>query len=132
VQRSSREPWLRMNHRRLMVCSLVASGLLLGACGSSSPSTGVIQGQLQGSGGPAPGLARPFSGDVRVTGQDGYTFDFATQSNGRFVLHVPPGTYSLIGHSPQYDSGRGRCLGNKKVKIAANQTLTENVTFEMK
>jgi hypothetical protein len=132
LQQRTLKPKVVLHRRVLAAAVLAASGLLVSSCGVSSLPTGTIKGQLFGSGGPAPGQLRPFNGQVTATGANGKTYATTVPSDGRFVIHLPSGTYSLTGSSPQFDAGHSRCLGRANVTIAANQTVTENVDCPMR
>ena len=115
----------RLGRRFLFSSALLASGVLMSSCGSTAVVTGTIKGQLFLSGGPPPGQNRPTNGNVAATSSVGnlsYTYSTPVSQNGRFVLHLPPGTYSLVGSSPSYDGGKGKCLGSKKFTVSQSQT----------
>lgn len=83
-------------------------------------------------GGPLPGQNRPTNGKVEAMDQSGNTFSVAVSENGQFVLHLPMGTYSLTGSSPNYDGGKGKCFGSHKITVSRGQTTRPIVSCLMK
>lgn len=93
----------------------------------------VIQGRLQMAGGPAPGTPRPITGDITVhrgTTTDGQIVATGkADSNGRFVIDVATGSYTLTGTSPMIQDGQALCRAETPVTVASGQTITDaNVT----
>lgn len=84
-------------------------------------SSGTIRGRLLASGVavlPVPGKVTVNPGDVPpiLVGDD-----------GTFAVTVPPGTYTLTGLSPRYNSGRGECRADSPVHVVGGRTVTANV-----
>ena len=104
----------------------------MSACGSPSVNTGTIRGELLISGGAAPGMDQPTNGNVEATGKGGVTYSTAVSGNGQFVLHLAMGTYSLAGTSPNFDGGKGRCLGPDKITVSKNKITKANVNCPAK
>jgi hypothetical protein len=117
----------RLGRRLLFSSAPLASGVLMSSCGSPSVVTGTMKGQLFISGGPSPGQNRPTNGNVEATGRGRNTYSTAVSENGQFVLHLPTGTYSLTGSSPNFDGGKGKCLGPDKITVSESQTIRANV-----
>jgi hypothetical protein len=113
------------------IASVVAIGLLVSACGSSSPApppTGTIQGRLLTYGGLSLSpQGRPFEGHVRATAAKGKAVVVAVPSDGNFALQLPAGTYSLTGASPEYGDGLYLCLAPDKVTVAPGRTAKQDV-----
>ena len=106
----------------------VAAGLTA-ACSSeyASPSatpshqvvnSGTLTGHLLRVGGPSPGKPIALSGTVTVQGPSG-SQDVIVDSSGRYTVSVSPGTYSVVGHSPQVSLA---CPGEGKVHVRAGAT----------
>jgi hypothetical protein len=112
----------QLGRRLLFSSALLASGVLMSSCGLTSVVTGTIRGQLLLSGGPPPVQKRPTNGNVEATGSGRNTYATTVSQNGQFVLHLPAGTYSLTGSSPNYDGGKGECFGSKKFTVSQRQT----------
>ncbi len=93
----------------LVLVALGAFGLLASGC-SSSTHSGTIDGHLVVTGG-APQLpaTRPMSGQVTATDTSGKSVSVSTDPSGVFALQLSPGTYTLIGKSPAFGSGKYPC-----------------------
>jgi len=72
---------------------------------AGGPSGGV-EGTLEATGGPAPGLPRPVSGSVVVTGPGATTTRVHVGADGSFTLHLAGGTYTVSGRT-----GDQSCVG---------------------
>ena len=48
-------------------------------------------------------------------------------SDGSFELHVPPGSYFLVGSSPLFEGGKYECEGKVKVTVLEDQAVIEDV-----
>jgi hypothetical protein len=101
--------------------------LLLTVCSRSTPTGGVISGRLLMVGGPA-NAEYPASGSVSVEGTD---LTVSVGPDGRYSIRVPPGRYLLIGQSPLYGSGEGRCEAAKPVMIATGEEAFTDVLCQM-
>jgi hypothetical protein len=120
-------PQLRLRGRVFLLPAIVGLGLLLSACGSPS-STGTIDGRLLAFGGISTSLkGQPLAGHVKAMSSKGKSFATAVSKDGIFVLHVPMGTYSLSGSSPQFGGGRYECLGRIKVTVSMGTVTKDNV-----
>lgn len=86
-----------------------------------------VEGQLLISGGPPPGKSRPSEGEITARNVSGQSFAVSVPATGKFTLRLPAGTYSLIGTSPQFGSGRYKCLARQKVTVPQNKSTHENV-----
>ena len=126
-----------------LACSLA---LALSGCGGgekksepdtsvppSAPSTAMVQGTLQFSGGPAGTKPRPVAGTVLFRGPGGSTTKAEVDSSGKFAIGLYPGTYTIEGTSPQYDGGKGRCTTDPATtKLTAGKTVTANVYCQVR
>lgn len=92
---------------------------------SGTTETDVLRGRLLFVGGPAPGLPRPLSGTVVVTGK--LTLAVSVGPDGRFVATVPAGTYRLAGSSPAFGSGQYGCHAMSRVRVVPNETVRADV-----
>jgi hypothetical protein len=101
--------------------------LLLTACSRSTLTGGVIFGRLLMVGGPA-NAEYPASGSVSVEGTD---LTVSVRPDGEYSIRVPPGHYLLIGQSPLYGSGEGRCEAPKPVLIATGEEASTDVLCQM-
>jgi len=93
----------------------VAAAVLLAACGAaagdggssaSEPAGTEVTGKFVREGGPiGPGgtqpAERPLRGLVRFTASDGHVVKVRVGRSGKFVVFLWPGTYAVIGQSPQ-------------------------------
>jgi hypothetical protein len=52
--------------------------------------------------------------------------------NGRYFTYLPSGTYSIEGHSPQYDGGTTACLGAAPLVVASSRPVQANVYCEVR
>ncbi len=102
----------------------VGAALLLFGCGGSQ-SPGTVTGHLYAGGGPNPG-ARPLHGSVVAAGS-GSRYVVAVGSDGRYRLTLPPGGYTVTGHSPLYFGGNRPCAAEGTITIASGQTSRANV-----
>jgi hypothetical protein len=81
------------------------------------PSTVRVTGQVLFVGGPAPGLPSVlrYGGTVVFTGTP--TVHAPLDTNGRFLVHLSPGTYRVTATSPDYMNGRGVCEAAQPVRV---------------
>ena len=86
-----------------------------------------VGGQLLITGGPAPGKPRPSEGEVTATNPNGQTFTAFAPATGMFTLHLPAGTYSLTGSSPQFGSGKYKCMAQQEITIFNGMSTHANV-----
>jgi hypothetical protein len=80
-------------------------------------------------------IAPPFGGAVPgvVSASDVHgklkPYSQRVPSDGRFTLHVLPGTYVLDGRTPRFNGGQGLC-GGRAVTVARNRTVQQDVACE--
>ena len=94
------------------------------------PAEGALTGHLYGVGGPAPGLPRPWPGTVTLNGSNVH-LQLPVGASGAFSVTVPPGRYTLVGYSPQYESGAAPCLPAGVATVTSGRTTTANVWCQM-
>lgn len=78
---------------------LLALGNALTGLPVSTPASGTIAGHLRQVGGPPPGVNRPVPGTVTISGGS-TTKELQVGKDGSYTVDVPPGTYTVVGHSP--------------------------------
>jgi hypothetical protein len=80
-------------------------------------------------------IAPPFGGAVpgvvSASGVQGKQTIYSQRvsADGRFTLHVAPGTYVLDGRTPRFNGGQGLC-GGRAVTVAKNTTVLRDVACE--
>ncbi len=112
----------------------VSAAALLAGCTSASntPAPGAtISGTLVALGGPAPGSPRPLPGHVAASGR-GHTYTSTAGVDGVYSINVPPGTYTVIGRSPLYQSGDVDCETLAPVTATSASTVEVNVGCQEK
>jgi len=96
---------------------------------AASPAT--LTGRLLWVGGPAPGNSTPRSGTVHVVNADNSVDQMVEAGDdGRWTVHLPPGTYQVRATSPGFGSKTGdvdACSANRAVTVAAGESVTVNV-----
>jgi len=102
----------------------------LAACSGQGPADGTVAGHLYGVGGPAPGLPRPWPGTVTVTGPGGQR-QVSVGASGSYSVMVPPGTYTVAGRSPLYESGAALCRAAGRVTVTSGHTAKADVLCQM-
>jgi hypothetical protein len=88
-----------------------------------------VTGRLEGVGGPAPGAPRGWRGSVSWAGPTHGTV--RVDSDGLFMLSLPPGRYRLTGHSPQYGDGNYLCQAPHPLVVRAGRPLHLDVLCQM-
>ncbi len=87
--------------------------------------SGNLAGRLQAIGGPSPGLRRPLNGSVYITGV--VTRTIPVGADGRFAVDLPPGSYTVRGRSPLYDSGSADCTAQPPIIVRLRAVTTIDV-----
>jgi hypothetical protein len=104
------------------------------ACSAQGPADGTVTGHLYGVGGPAsvaaPPSPRPWPGTVTLSGP-GVHRDVPVGASGTFSVTVPPGTYTVVGHSPLYGSGAYLCRAAGQVTVTSGHTAKADVLCQM-
>jgi len=104
------------------------------ACSGQGPADGTVTGHLYGVGGPAtisaPPSPRPWPGIVTLSGP-GVHRDVPVGASGTFSVTVPPGRYTVTGHSPQYGSGTYLCQAAGVVTVTIGHTTKADVLCQM-
>jgi len=86
-----------------------------------------VSGQLLITGGPAPGKPRPSEGEITATNPNGQSFTASAPATGIFTLHLPAGTYSLTGSSPQFGNGKYKCMARREITAFNEMSTHANV-----
>jgi hypothetical protein len=100
------------------------------ACSGQNPASGTLSGHLYGVGGPAPGSPRPWPGTVTLTGP-GVHRDVPVGASGTYSVVVPAGSYTVVGHSPLYESGAGLCQATGTATVTTGHTTRADVLCQM-
>ena len=104
------------------------------ACSALGPAHGTLTGHLYGVGGPAtvtaPPSPRPWPGTVTVTGS-GVQFDISVGAGGAYSVKVPPGRYTVTGHSPLYGNGTHLCQAAGMATVTSGHTTKADVLCQM-
>ena len=101
------------------------------ACSGQDPADGILTGHLYGVGGPAPGLPHPWPGTVTLTGP-GVHLDVPVGAGGAYSVRVPPGRYTVAGHSPLYQSGTALCQAAREATVTSGHSTKADVLCQMK
>jgi hypothetical protein len=96
---------------------------------AAHPPPMTIHGRLLAVGGPAPGAPRPLPGTVTLSTTDS-EITVLVDNDGRYSAEVSPGTYEVVGHSPQYGSGTYLCRAAGPVTATADETVDTNVVCQ--
>jgi hypothetical protein len=100
---------------------------------STAPARGMgtLVGHLNRVGGPAPGSPLGISGTVTARGNHGSS-TVETSPDGSFSVQLPAGTYTVNGHSRQYNHGATTCTAPRNVTIQSDQTVSIRVLCQLK
>jgi hypothetical protein len=109
-----------MKRKTISVMALALAGVLPFGCwstptgaASAPPRTGTVVGTFGIIGGPAPGVSIPARGTVIFTPlkqNQGGSVRAAVHATGRFIAHIPRGTWKVTASSPQFNHNqRGAC-----------------------
>lgn len=109
--------------------ALVASGMMLLAGCSSSVGTGAVTGIFETSGGPGGYQPHRLPGNVVLTNSDGDRVSVRVGVSGAFVVHLLPGTYAAVGHSPMVHSGPGEMACHALKPVVVRTGRTQQVTI---
>ncbi len=117
----------------LKVAAVGLAGLAT-ACSALGPAHGTLTGHLYGVGGPAtiaaPPSPRPWRGTVTVTGP-GVHFEVSAGADGAYSVKVPPGKYTVTGHSPLFNSGSALCQAAGIATVTSGHSTTADVLCQM-
>ncbi len=123
---------MRISLLGLALAAVCLAGLTA-AC-SGGPADGTVTGHLYGVGGPAsvaaPPSPRPWPGSVTLTAP-GVDRDVPVGADGAFSVTVPPGKYTVTGHSPLYGSGAYLCRATGPVTVTSGRTTRADVLCQM-
>jgi hypothetical protein len=119
---------------RILLTGLTLAAVCLAgfatACSGPGPADGTLTGHLYGVGGPAPGSPRPWSGTVTVTGS-GVHLDVPVGADGAYSVKVPPGRYTVTGHSPLNGSGTALCQAAGIATATSGHSTKADVLCQM-
>lgn len=106
---------------------LLALGNALTGLPASTPASGTIAGHLRQVGGPVPGVNRPVPGTVTISGGS-TTKELPVGQDGSYTVDVPPGTYTVVGHSPTTLGGNTQlpCPANGDAVVTSGATTTSD------
>lgn len=111
--------------------SLLAAGLVLGACGakySSAPQKGLVTGYVRIFEGlrKDPRIGIPAPGRVTFKLLDGPSQTIVSRRSGYFSIELKPGQYLIFGGPASWHD---KCLGNngKQMTVRENRTIVVTV-----
>lgn len=108
--------------RALLCPALLATFLLVGCSGSSSPfAGGHLSVSFREVGGPPPGINRPIAGSLQLIDRYQHPHNVFTSSGSVSTL-LTSGTYRAVATSPVFNSGQSPCSGPETVTIRAGST----------
>jgi hypothetical protein len=132
-----------MKRTTISILALALAGILPIACWSTSSGavnaplkTGSVVGTFRLIGGPGPGESIPARGTVIFTqvakGEATY-MSVAVSATGRFIAHIPTGTWKVTASSPQFNSNqRGACGAVRPITVKVDKSTHVAVLCEMK
>lgn len=92
-----------------------------------------VTGVMELVGGPAGTKPIRAPGTVSAINEHGDLIaEVKTNSNGRFAIGLPHGTYQFTGSSPKYGNGRGECRSNRKIDVNHDSISGIIVACEMR
>jgi hypothetical protein len=94
--------------------ALVVVAILLSA--ACTHHTAEVSGSLREVGGPSGAGDTPIPGHVSFTAH-GRTTTATADADGSFSVTLAPGTYDVVGTSPSWGKGRGRCFTDGPVVV---------------
>ena len=106
------------------------------APGSSEPlltaNTGTVSGTLKLEAGVSLAGFHGLPGTVSLVSSHDVTHTMNVGSDGKFLIHVPAGTYTAIGQSPKYltDGTKMPCHSRSPAVVQAGVTSTITVVCE--
>lgn len=106
--------------------------LWFGSPAHPSAPVGTVEGTMRERGGLPPGLDKPVTGTLIATARDGRRFEATIGSGGGFSTQLPTGTYTVVGHSPEYGSGTYDCNAAGPVTIIADTSTHIELTCSLR
>jgi hypothetical protein len=98
--------------------------------------TGIVVGTFRLNGGPAPGESIPARGTVIFTPlkkNQGISVRVTVRATGRFIAHIPIGTWKVTASSPQFNSNqRGGCGAVHPITVKVGKSTPVVVQCTMK
>ena len=118
---------------RFRIAAVLLPAALLVGCSASTPANGTLAGHLRQVGGPPPGENRPVPGTISITG-GAVTRELQVGQDGAYAVDVPPGTYTVVGHSPTALSGNKQmdCPANGAAAVTSGATTTADPICSIK
>jgi hypothetical protein len=104
------------------------------AC-TESDNKSAVTGTLRMVGGLVGNATIPVDGSVEATRTNGSVAGRATAgADGQFKLSLAPGTYQLVGHSPQFNGGTIACWGSttNSVEVTDGHSVNIDVVCPMR
>jgi hypothetical protein len=102
------------------VAAATAGALIMAGCSGHPTDTRVVTGKLVRVGGPAPGSPVPLPGSIKAVDAAGHAYAAKADRSGRFRLTLPPGVYTVTGHSPLISSGQQLCAADGRLRVSGN------------
>ncbi len=118
---------------RKFAAALAIVVVTAGCTSTSAGPTGTVKGVVDGIGGPAGSGIQLLQGTVSLrTGTRDTTVK--SDSQGDFVAHVLPGSYTITALSSQYDNGLQSCglIPPKAISVGAGATVSVVIVCEEK
>src|SRR5262249_10845594 len=112
-----------------IITTTLAATTAIGGCAGGPGKHGTVTGVFLMVGGPAPGVNVRLPGRVIATGTNGQRLTVPVSTDGRFAIHLPPGTYKLTGYSPRVHVGNQemRCVATHRVHVRGGKSTRGNV-----
>lgn len=93
------------------------SVLWFGSPTHPTPTLVSVEGTMRERGGPPPGLDKLVDGTLIATDANGRQFRATIGPGGGFSMSLPAGTYTVVGHSPEFGSGKYDCGADGPVTV---------------
>jgi hypothetical protein len=100
------------------IAAAAAGALIMTGCSGHPTAAQVVTGRLVRVGGPAPGSPVPLPGSIKAVDAAGHAYAAKADQSGRFRLTLPPGVYTLTGHSPLISSGKQLCAAGGRLRVS--------------
>lgn len=112
-----------------MITMTLAATTAIGGCTGGLGKPGTVSGVFLMVGGPSPGVSVRLPGRVIASSRNGQRRTVTVSTDGRFAIHLPPGTYQLTGYSPRVHVGNHemRCVAMHRVHVRSGRSTRGNV-----
>jgi hypothetical protein len=104
---------------------------LIAVSGGAAERPPGITGTLRLVGGPAPGVNRPSAGTISIVSTTGQGCDVSASRVGSFAVSVPPGRYTVTGHTPNFGHGQYLCSAGRPVDVGPARIGNEPVVVDV-